>query len=1484
MKKPLLFRFRSSKRRQGVALVIVLAFVVIMTGVIIAYFSRSLSNRQISDASASQTKVSLFGQGTQDTIIANLQAEIVLSSSSLTMVTGTGTAYIPSTPAALEPQMSGDNSSLVSGTNWAPNFIARSANGQNFYTGGSGKSIPSSAVAVSSTLPSINGRSISMARWNTSYMLPLQPSPTDTTPQQGTFAPPDWVNVARDGSNPTGSNPQTANAAWSGTNGTTVIGRYAYVIYNEGGMLDANVAGFPSTTSTNTTGAYKAGLAYADLRQLPGGFNNNQLHVDQMVAWRNAASAQPSSTYNTAGSGPFGTSGQFPVSPQGTTSSGSTYSNYVNGNQNGYMTTSGTDLNNNGIPGTSNGSSDKYFASRQELISFLKNGLGFTGSDLGALNYLGTFSRGLNQPVFSPDPSRPKVVSGGANNGGNNAVGLDNQINPSFLAVRVTGTGFQRNDGSNALAGDPLVKTRFALSRLAWITYLGPSATRASDSAVTGNTSPGTSNKDYDLWALVHLYGVPQSYLEQGTSQNIQKYFGLQWELDSTNNVGGRSGAAATFHDSQNKWFYTGHNETGGSTSGQSSGAVVTATAGSISRIEDIAGSNSGGREPDFFELLKASVMCGSKAKSSINDGTALTDNKNNGGAYNPICYQWKPDTSLDYSIIQLGANIIDEAKVDGYSTRIVFNDGNSSDSVQEFRGAENLPYIYRTQSGTFKLRSESVTGGTGHETDYPTASIQDSGVVVVTETPVVWNVYDADSPLGTPGPAGASTSSTNFRCVVDSTYPDGIQLTGSTTGYNFMGGIGACQQPTVSGTSITAAQLAANQKVYTTTKGGSTAIPGGVGAYPGTNWTQAPAATGGYAGSYALDAMTPANSALNFGITNNTMFREPTPLAMAGFPSGSNLTMSAPVHIFQYNKIAGASGNAWVPTTSSTATGAFTCAVNNPLDVFGGAPGGNTQQYVMFCCGLLPEYWYGPAQTTGSMGVYQSVVGALATPPGTNGTFLTIRMQYRDPNTSGNPGSTGWVTYDTKYIFVDTLFMGTTAGTTQGNLSDQADGAQGGDWATFVDPRTARFSAFNGRDLTNPVQTPGGSGEAGEWSDPSNGAEVSDRPDNNAGYSVSVSRSLSPGSPIWEFDSMAAAGFIDTNSHIVAGGGQGSGGHFHMGMLSQNNSAAVDNGIRFNGDGSPVSGEGPMYYTDPDGVDRLAMGGYVPTGGSGAPASTTGTVGLPMAKAYIKGYSVGGSSETGNNGYQGQARPYFLHRPFRSVGELGYVFSGTPWKNIDFFTPQSGDAGLMDVFCVNEPTTPPNSTQPLVAGVVDLNTKNEPVLQAILTGAYTDEALSSGTLRTQFPPLGSTEVSSFLTTTSGTSVGLVKLTGTSPLTSPADLVGRWDNTTNGYTGFSGYIGDLYSASLASSRGSTITKMQYIDRFREAPLRALSNVANTRVWNLMIDVIAQTGRYPTGASSAQNFEVDGEQRYWVHVAIDRYTGQVLDKQVETVKE
>jgi hypothetical protein len=49
--------------------------------------------------------------------------------------------------------------------------------------------------------------------------------------------------------------------------------------------------------------------------------------------------------------------------------------------------------------------------------------------------------------------------------------------------------------------------------------------------------------------------------------------------------------------------------------------------------------------------------------------------------------------------------------------------------------------------------------------------------------------------------------------------------------------------------------------------------------------------------------------------------------------------------------------------------------------------------------------------------------------------------------------------------------------------------------------------------------------------------------------------------------------------------------------------------------------------------------------------------------------------------------------------------------------------------------------------------------------------------------------------------------------------------------------------------------------------------------------VAQSGHFMPNAGSLQNdFIVEGEQHYWVHVAIDRFTGRVIDKQIEVVNE
>lgn len=200
--------------------------------------------------------------------------------------------------------------------------------------------------------------------------------------------------------------------------------------------------------------------------------------------------------------------------------------------------------------------------------------------------------------------------------------------------------------------------------------------------------------------------------------------------------------------------------------------------------------------------------------------------------------------------------------------------------------------------------------------------------------------------------------------------------------------------------------------------------------------------------------------------------------------------------------------------------------------------------------------------------------------------------------------------------------------------------------------------------------------------------------------------------------------------------------------------------------------------------------------------------------------------------------RPVILHRPFQSVGELGYSFRGEPWKTLDFSSSSSPDAALLDLFTVEN--------GPIISGRVNPNTPYPPVINALLAGASTTYA-SSGTL----PGSASSQIAD----------AVVETTSSTPFTTRADLVDQL--MTN----------------------SAITNFSPVKTEREVVVRALAESANTRTWNFLIDLIAQSGRYPaTGASTLDNFIVEGQRRYWLHVAIDRYTSQIVDEQLEMVNQ
>ncbi len=251
------------------------------------------------------------------------------------------------------------------------------------------------------------------------------------------------------------------------------------------------------------------------------------------------------------------------------------------------------------------------------------------------------------------------------------------------------------------------------------------------------------------------------------------------------------------------------------------------------------------------------------------------------------------------------------------------------------------------------------------------------------------------------------------------------------------------------------------------------------------------------------------------------------------------------------------------------------------------------------------------------------------------------------------------------------------------------------------------------------------------------------------------------------------------------------------------------------------------VYYTDLDGVKR--RGDSVTSGKTSVmqPANSNDRP-LVLAGAFQNGV-------------------------FQSVAELGHVFRGQPWKTLSFSsaasspspypvaspypTPRSADAGLLDVFTLHESS--------MEAGKTSLNTKQLSVLKAILSGAIQQ-------LNNSATGITATQRDNIVT-------ALTNLTSSQPMVNKADLVTR-------------LAADPSLINLGNKEA------------REAVVHALSDAGQTRTWNLLIDLIAQSGRYPPNANNLAGFTVEGEQHYWVHVAIDRFTGEVLDKQIEVVNE
>jgi len=253
--------------------------------------------------------------------------------------------------------------------------------------------------------------------------------------------------------------------------------------------------------------------------------------------------------------------------------------------------------------------------------------------------------------------------------------------------------------------------------------------------------------------------------------------------------------------------------------------------------------------------------------------------------------------------------------------------------------------------------------------------------------------------------------------------------------------------------------------------------------------------------------------------------------------------------------------------------------------------------------------------------------------------------------------------------------------------------------------------------------------------------------------------------------------------------------------------------------------------FSDPDNVVRIGDGGYAPADHATVPTAqlNPGPASDPTAATN-------------------PSRPRILNRPFRNVAELGFAFRDSAWKTLSFSSSDSADAGLLDVFSLHD--------EEVSAGKININTTHQPLWSAILSESIRVEGDEATGLKDSQADTLATKITNYLTTPTN-----------DPLINVADFVTNLSTPS------------ILDANSFGGAANVALKTQ-----REAVIRAISNGVQSRTWNLLIDVVAQIGRVPSKSTTLDQFVVEGERRYWLQIAIDRFTGEIIDEQLESIVE
>ncbi len=434
---------RIHKSRSGVALVLVLAFLVLLSGLVLAFFTQATSHRQVADSNTEGVLADVVARSAMEIMIGDLKSEIADGSDAY----GTPPVYIPKTVENLMPTKSGVSTTAAPKI---PNLLKRSATGVAAYPNG-----PARASASSTSAASRNGRIMNPQRWNASYLMPKASTGTDDAVPVTEFEMPDWVVVTADGK----AEPVTAGDLSALSNPSSpkyASGRFSYLIFDQSGLLDVNVAGYPTGLPSDVVGG-KTSLAVADLANLlvTSSSTLGQTNVDGLVGWRNYATANPS--------------GAFP----GFTGFDTTaYGDFIKDGKSASLQLPTTTRSDNGL-------TDQPVLTRQQLLA-LRRSIGFSPN---ALKFMTHFSRASAAPTWGPFMNASELGGAGSGFEYRTDATSSSAVNPKVSLVRFGSSApatltYYSSDGRKAdlpvEENDPIIRNRFSLKKLAWIGKDGP--------------------------------------------------------------------------------------------------------------------------------------------------------------------------------------------------------------------------------------------------------------------------------------------------------------------------------------------------------------------------------------------------------------------------------------------------------------------------------------------------------------------------------------------------------------------------------------------------------------------------------------------------------------------------------------------------------------------------------------------------------------------------------------------------------------------------------------------------------------------------------------------------------------------------------------------------------------------------------------------------------------------------------------------------